>query len=162
MYTVLLNCGLRKGELIGLKMLDVNFEHCELLVRGEISKSKIDRYIPLNKTVIIAIKEYIEERKRCKYTTPFLWVSGAGDEPLTQYGLKHLNNKIVTTSGVRFHLHQFRHTFAVNMLSTGTDIYKLKQLMGHTDIRMTCAYLRCLPNKVMKADVERLDINKFV
>jgi site-specific recombinase XerD len=65
-------------------------------------------------------------------------------------------------TGLDFHPHQFRHTFAVNMLNAGTDIYKLKQLLGHTDIRMTASYLRGLPVKSMQQDVERLVIEKCV
>src|SRR3989338_2869898 len=59
MYMVLLNCGLRKVELIGLKLLDIDFDHKELRVRAETSKSKIDRYVPMNSFVITALKEYL-------------------------------------------------------------------------------------------------------
>jgi integrase/recombinase XerD len=162
MYTVLLNCGLRKGELIGLKMLDLDFERKEMRIRAETSKSKIDRYIPMNSKVIIALQEYVEERRRGKYTTPSLWVSDAGDRNFTIDGFKHLNEKVKEFSGVKFHPHRFRHTFAINLLNNGSDIYKLKQLLGHTDIRMTCAYLRCLPTKSMQQDVERLSMNSLL
>jgi site-specific recombinase XerD len=162
MYTVLLHCGLRKGELIGLKLLDIDFDHTELLVRAETSKSKIDRYIPLNSKVTTALKEYIEERRKGHYTTPYLWVSEQGDRPFTLDGFKHLNQKVEASSGVDFHPHQFRHTFAVNMLHSGTDAFKLKQLMGHADIRMTAAYLRALPTHSMQRDVERLSMSKLL
>lgn len=162
MYSVLLNCGLRKGELIGLKALDINFDRREMLVRAETSKSKIDRYIPLNARVIADLKEYLEERKKGCYTTPYLWASEAGDRQFTLDGFKHLNKKVAAASGVRFFPHQFRHTFAVNMLNGGCDSFKLKQLMGHADIRMTAAYLRCLPTHSMQRDVERLSMTKLL
>lgn len=162
MFSVLLNCGLRKGELIGLKLLDIDFNKNELLVRAETSKSKINRYIPLNSSVVAALKEYLKERSRGSYTTPYLWVSEVGDRQFTAFGFKHLNKKIVQGSGVRFHPHQFRHTFAVNMLHTGTDPFKLKQLMGHADIRMTAAYLRALPVSAMHRNVEKLSISGLI
>lgn len=154
--SVLLYCGLRKGELIGLKLLDVDLENRELMVRAETSKSKRNRVIPLNSSVLSAIKEYLHERRTGRYTTPYLWVSAAGDERLTIDGFKHFINKVNEKSKVKFHPHQFRHTFAVNFLNGGGDIYKLKQILGHVDIRMTCAYLRCLPTKALQGDVERM------
>jgi len=162
LYTVLLNCGLRKGELMGLKLLDLDFDRKEMRVRAETSKSKIDRYVPMNSKVITALEEYIEERRKGKYTTPALWVSDAGDRPFTVDGFKHLNEKVKELSGVEFHPHRFRHTFAINLLNNGVDIYKLKQLLGHLDIRMTCAYLRCLPTKSMQQDVEKLSMHALL
>ncbi|RJO59499.1 hypothetical protein C4546_01995 [Candidatus Parcubacteria bacterium] len=58
--------------------------------------------------------------------------------------------------------HQFRHTFAVNVLNNGSDIAKLKQLLGHRDIRMTATYLRCLPTSAMRGDVETLTLDNLV
>ncbi len=162
MFSVLMNCGLRKGELINLKILDLDIERRQLTVRAETSKSKRSRIIPLNSKVLMDIKDYLEERRKRKYETPYLLVSSTRDMKLTLDGLKHLIEKVSKASRVSFHAHQFRHTFAVNMLNQGCDIAKLKQLMGHTDIRMTAAYLRCLPSTAMREDVERLSLENFV
>lgn len=161
-FTILLFCGLRKGELIGLKLTDINLEHRELLVRGETSKSKRDRYLPLNQRVIQSIKDYFEERMKVKVVTPYLWLPADGGERFTVAGFKHLINKVNQVSGVRFHAHQFRHTFAVNVLNAGSDIYRLKQLLGHSDIRMTAVYLRSMPPRALQPDVNRLDLDNFL
>jgi integrase/recombinase XerD len=59
-------------------------------------------------------------------------------------------------------VHQFRHTFAVNFLNQGGDIAKLKQLLGHRDIRMTSAYLRCLPTSAMRTNVESISLDTLL
>ncbi len=155
-FSILLNCGIRKGELLGLKITDLNFKNHELLVRGETSKSGKDRVIPLNSAVTNAIDDYLEERKRYSRTTPFLFVSEHGDRPLSEQGLKHLVAKVSKLSGVKFHVHRFRHTFATNLLAQGSDVYKIKELLGHNDIRMTAVYLRCMPPRAMLGDVETI------
>lgn len=161
-YSVLLYCGLRKNEMILLKLIDIDFGRGELRVRAENSKSKRDRYIPLNSKVTVALKEYLKERNLRGYKTPYLWVSDNKDQRFTINGFKHLNRKVELASGVDFHPHQFRHTFAVNLLVKGCDVYKVKQLLGHSDIRMTEDYLRCLPTQAMQADVEKISLESLV
>lgn len=161
-FSVLLYCGLRKNELISLRLLDINLEKRELKVRAETSKSKRDRQLPLHREAIYALNEYLAERKSKKYKTEYLFVSHAGDRPLTSHGLKHLVEYLKEKSGVKFHLHRFRHTFATNLLSSGCDGLKLRQLLGHKSLRMTLAYTRALPTTAMRDDIERLSIDKLL
>ncbi len=162
MFTILLYCGLRKGELLGLKTADINLERRELLVRGETSKSKRDRYIPVHEMVILALKDYINELKRNKGMAVHLWVSENGVSQFTKHGFKHLVEQLNIASGVKFHVHQFRHTFAANLSNQQVDTFKLKSLLGHSDIRMTTAYLRRLPVASMLSDVGNLTIDKLM
>jgi integrase/recombinase XerD len=161
-FPLLLNCGLRRNELVSLKTYDVDLGRNTLLVRSETSKSRRDRTLPLNSSVVPILNDYLEERGKTGYVTPYFFVSSTHDGNLTKDGLKHLVDNLNNLSGVDFHLHQFRHTFAVNVLHNGCDIAKLKQLMGHTDIRMTMTYLRCLPTKAMRGDLEKLTFENLI
>ncbi len=160
--SVLLNCGIRKGELIGIHLVDIDLDKKELRVRAESSKSKRDRWIPLNQKVLVALKEYLVERRKGRYTTPYLWVVSGEDKRFTMHGFKHFIALVVRESGVKFNPHKFRHTFAINLLNSGTDIFKLRQLLGHSDINMTCAYLRGLPNRAMLDDVNRITFDNLL
>jgi integrase/recombinase XerD len=160
LFYVLLFCGLRREELILLQLRDIDLERKILTVRAETSKIPRTRHIPLHSTVVMYLKEYIKERKA--YTTPYVFVSRIRDEGVTFHGLTAILHSTKKRSGVQFHLHQFRHTFAVNFLKSSNNIVKLKQLMGHSDIRMTLVYLRCLPTHEMRADVEQMRIDDFV
>ena len=161
-FCILLCCGLRKGELLGLKTYDIDLERKIITVRAETSKSKIERTIPLNSLAIRNLEDYVNERKKRNYSTSHFLVSNNRDDGFTSHGFKHLINLLNEKSGVNFHAHQLRHTFAINMLNQGCDIAKLKQLMGHRDIRMTAVYLRCLPTSAMRQDVELLTLDNLI
>ena len=166
MFDLLLYCGLRKSELRLLEVRDVNVGKRELTVRGETSKSDRTHFIPLGMHTMDHFKDYMKERTSCgKYKTPFLFVSSKKDNGLSDNGMKHWVNWLRKVSGIRFHLHQFRHTFAMNFLNTcreNNNIVKLMQLMGHRDIRMTQRYLRALPTDHMRPDVDRMGIDSLL
>lgn len=159
-FYILLFCGLRKEELLSLQVRDIDFAKKTITVRGETSKSGRSREIPLHSTVIMHLKDYFDSRKT--YTTPFLIVSTLNDEKLTEFGLKHLVDKLKHQTGVNFHIHQLRHTFAVNFLKTSNNIIKLKQLMGHKSIAITSIYLRCLPTSELRGDIENMNIDSLI
>ena len=161
MCYLLLNTGVRRGELLGLRLLDVDFDRAELFVNWKTSKGRKDRVIPINKQLMGVLKDYVSCRNssKIKYTTPSLLVSSIADNPLTKHGLKHWVEELKLRSGVNFHIHRFRHTFAMNLLHQGTDLAKLQYLLGHRNIKMTVQYLRCMPTQSVKADVENLSID---
>lgn len=160
LFYLLLFCGLRREELLLLQIRDIDFERKTLTIRGDTSKSGVTRQVPLHSTCIMYLKDFLASRK--KYTTPYLIVSSSRDERLSLDGLKHLVSKIRRCSGVAFHLHQFRHTFAVNFLKCSNNIAKLKQLLGHKNISMTLTYLRCLPTDELRGDIENMSIDKLI
>lgn len=161
MICTLFCCGLRKSELLGLKVCDIDLDRKIITIRAETSKSRIDRVIPLNSLVLKKLADYIHERKKQNYLTPFFFVSNNKDGKLTKDGFKHLIDLLKKESGISFHAHQLRHTFAVAFISNNSDISKLKQLMGHKDIRMTTTYLRYIPTGAMRGDVELITIDNL-
>jgi integrase/recombinase XerD len=161
LFALLLYAGLRKGELLGLRACDVDLDRLELTVQAETSKSRSRRVVPINSRLASALEDYLEERQKYRHQSERLLTSLSG-RPLTADGLKHLVERVKRLSGVRFHVHQFRHTFAVNLLNQGSDIAKVKQLLGHRDIRMTSAYLRALPTRAMRMDVENVALDTLL
>jgi len=160
MFTMLLFCGLRREELLLLQVRDFDIERRLVTIRAETSKSGISRRIPLASSVIIALKDYLIQRR--EYTTQFLFVSSIRDRQFSYAGAKHLVDSLSAKSGVKFHMHQFRHTFATNFLKQSNNIYKLKELMGHRDIRMTAVYLRGLPTAELRGDVEKMSFDALI
>lgn len=159
-FHVLLFCGLRREELVLLQIRDINFDRKTLTVRAETSKIPRTRHIPLHASVILHLKEYLNERRDKQ--SPYIFLTSGRDEGISLAGLSSIAKTLSKRSGVPFHLHQFRHTFSVNFLSTSNNVVKLKQLLGHTDIRMTMVYLRCLPTHALRADVQNMRIDTFV
>lgn len=161
-FALLLYTGIRRGELLGLRVSDINLERRELTVRGETSKSRRPRVVPLNSQASSALLDYLAELRNARARNEYLFPSDSQSGALTGDGLKHLVAQVRRHSGVRFHVHQFRHTFAVNYLNRGGDIARLKQLLGHRDIRMTSGYLRHLPTHAMRDAVEGVTLDSLL
>ena len=162
MFVILLCCGLRKSELIYLRIFDIDLKRKMLTVNGVTSKSKMDRVVPINSQVYNALVDYLDERAKLQPDTEYLFLSDGGKRGFSEAGLKHLIQKVSDISGVKFHAHRFRHTFAVNLLRSGVQLANLQQLMGHRSFKMTCSYLRCLPSSMLMADLENLRVDNLV
>lgn len=159
---VLLCAGLRKSELLSLKLIDVDLTRGEMKIEAKTSKSKHHRTLPLNGLLRRALEDYLEEKREYPYTTPYLFTADCRDEPLSGQGLKHMLKQIGHASGIRFHAHQLRHTFAVNLISSGSDISVVQKLMGHKSLTSTLTYLRCIPSKTMRHSVEAMSWDSLV
>lgn len=153
---LLLYTGIRRGELLGLRVQDVDFTNRILFVNGKTSKSKKSRYIPLHFTLLTLLKVYLKMRQIQRSKSECLIVSTKADKGLTQYGLKHWVTKYNRLSGVSFHLHQFRHTFACNLAKKGANIMSIKSVLGHSSTQMTERYLRSIQSEDTRLPIEQL------
>ena len=154
-------CGLRRGEQLGLKVTDIDFSKGVLKVDGSTSKSKVTRYVPLNRVVLQSLDEYMQARKQRKPQCEYLWVSDTRDAQLTEHGLKHWVNRVSEWSGVKFHVHQFRHSFACGLAKQRTNVVMIQKLLGHTDLRMTQTYLRSMGVDDMRDSIDSLQLASF-
>jgi site-specific recombinase XerD len=161
MIGMLTFCGLRRTELISLEVQDIDIFNGLITVKAETSKSRRIRMIPINTTLRFYLKEYLHERKLAGCKTPYLFVSYTADRGLTLGGLKHWVKRLVRTSGVKFHVHRFRHTFATNLAMQDVGAIKIQKLMGHTDLKMTQTYLRSVSTEEMKEDINRLSFENL-
>jgi integrase/recombinase XerD len=161
MVSILIFCGLRKNELVSLEVRDIDIDKRVLTVRGVTSKSKKSRQIPINPSLHITLEDYFDEVKRRKLTTHFLIASSTADKGISSHGLIVWVKKMKYVSGVNFHLHRFRHTFACNLARQNVSAIKLQKLLGHTDLNMTQKYLRSLTVEDMRDDVNRMSIDNL-
>jgi len=151
--------GIRKGEILGLRLSDIDFHDSILTIRAETSKSKRTKFIPINKELMFYLKEYLAIMGG--YTTDSLWVSSNSDRPFTEHGLKHFVNRLSAVTGINCHVHRFRHTFAVNYYLQTHDIVGLQKLMGHRDFNMTLKYLRSLSDDDIAVQMGKLRLARF-
>lgn len=146
--------GLRKSEILGLKLTDLYLDKKQLFVCGTTSKSKRNKTIPINKSAYIFLLDYLDQRAKKKYFNEFLFVSENKDMRFTEHGLKHMLKKLEKATGFHFHMHQFRHTLAANLRRMGSDVMEIMDILGHTDARMTTNYVKKFP---LENSRERLD-----
>jgi site-specific recombinase XerD len=138
-FAVFLFAGLRKQELLNLRLVDVDIENFTIFVyQGKGSK---DRVVPMCYKLASILSRYLEERKRLGKTCPEFFTSLNRNMGLTNIGMRRLVEKIRVASGIKFSAHKLRHTFATLMLEGGVDIYSLSKMMGHASIKTTTIYL---------------------
>jgi len=156
--SLLLFCGLRRGELVALEAHDIDIEKMLIMVKRDTSKSRKVRYIPIHPTLLLHLKDYIAERNKWHYHTHYLLVSSTVDRGLTPHGLKHWVDNMKKKTGVDFHLHQFRHAFACNLARKDVNAFKIQKLLGHSSLDMTMTYLRSIGTEELMADISKLSI----
>ena len=152
---------LRRNELIGLKLMDVNLEENNLVVKAGNSKSKRDRIIPLSQRLRDILVTYLAERKKLQKTTLAFFASFNRDMGFTQNGLKHLLDKLQSETGIHIHAHKFRHTFATKSLESNINLNTVKELLGHTDIKTTAIYLHTTV-KHLQEEIEKNKLNCLI
>ena len=105
--------------------------------------------------------EYLQERKKRGCNETHLFVGNNRDRKLGLSGLKHWVNRLSKFSGVKFHIHRFRHTFATNLAMQDVGAIKIQKLMGHADLKMTQTYLRSVSTEEMKEDINKLSFENL-
>jgi site-specific recombinase XerD len=138
-YATFIFAGLRKQELLNLKLTDVDLENLTIYVRQ--GKGAKDRILPISYTLAQSLTRYLEERCRLKKTCPEFFTSLTHNMGVTEKGLNNFTCKIRSVLNVPFSVHKLRHTFATLMLEGGCDIYSLSRMMGHSDLKTTAIYL---------------------
>jgi site-specific recombinase XerD len=131
--------GLRKNELLNLKLTDVDIQNRTIFV--SLGKGNRDRILPMSHTLAKSLSRYVQERKKRNKTCPEFFTSSNRNQGFTSSGLKCLTDKIKKASGLFFTIHKLRHTFATLMLEGGCDIFSLSRMLGHSDIKTTTIYL---------------------
>lgn len=134
-----LYAGLRRQELLNLKLTDVDLLNLSIFVRQ--GKGSKDRIIPMSHRLSEILQAYLMERQRLRKTCPEFFSSWIRNMGLTDTGIRRLVEQIKKDSGISFTIHKLRHTFATLMLEGGCDIYSLSRMMGHDDIKTTTIYL---------------------
>jgi len=152
MFTVLLLVGVRKGELLGLKLTDVNLDNACLTVRAATSKSHTSRSIPMPLNLTATLRKYLEERNKiARSECDDLWVSQLSRDRFTVHGFKHVVERMTKAVGFNVRPHSFRHSCATYAYAATQDIVAVQKMLGHTDIGTTMIYTNVLPENVRNA-----------
>lgn len=138
---LLLDTGLRVGEVCRLEVRDVNLQTGEVVVApyGTGRKTK-PRIVFLGRGARRALWLYLAHRQYEQSDALFTISS-----TVIRGILKHIGER----SGVRhIYPHRFRHTFAIFYLRNGGDIFTLQRILGHSDLGMVQHYLALVRSDV--------------
>ena len=157
MITLLLNCGLRLSELIGINISDIDFENEKLNVIGKGDK---ERTIYLNKACIKAIKSYLEVRPHdgVKFNSRDALFLSEQKQRISRRTVQYIVKEELKLAGIEkaesYSVHKLRHTAATLMYKYGNvDIRALQELLGHESISTTQIYTH-VDNDQIRSAVE--------
>jgi integrase/recombinase XerD len=138
----LYSTGMRRMELIGLDLYDIDSERGTVMVRQ--GKGKKDRMVPIGERCVAWIDKYLSDVRPSLVVdvadrTLFLTNLGEAFTPnrLTQLVRNYVD---AASIGKRGACHLFRHTMATLMLENGADIRFIQQMLGHADLSTTQIY----------------------
>lgn len=140
---LLLQTGMRIGELARLRVDDVNFDKSSVKIAQYQSQSA--RKVPLNNPVKKALKKYLEARPRSKNKTLFLTKTG---KPFLVRNIRSSINRYFHIAGIKnARVNDLRHTFIVQQLRVGVPLVTISKLVGHKRISTTEKYLQLVEEK---------------
>jgi len=134
--TTIYSLGLRRSELIQLKLTDISFKRDVVEIIN--AKGKKDRDLPLPKKLKELITTYYRQEK------PLAWLI-EGQKPGKPYSATSLenifkNNMAKVMKSNNFTLHSLRHSYATHMMDMGVDLRIIQELLGHKSSRTTEIY----------------------
>lgn len=138
---LLFSTGIRIGELVALNVSDVDLEKGQIHITGRATRG---RAVTLAAEPLVgALMQYLELRAERTLDTDALFVGRSGTR-LTIYSIENIFKKHVRLAEIKRHItpHSLRHTMAAMLVSNGTDIHEIQEILGHASILSTQVYTK--------------------
>ena len=140
-FALELGCGLRIQEIWNLQLQDIREE--TVIVRGKGQKIR-EVYLPPEVRSIL--RKYMEHRPPSDPN--YLFVTPAGR--MKYEYIRQVIPRIAERSGIRMSNHMARHTYATALLENGVDIYSIKDILGHSDVKTTTVYIHADQSRAIR------------
>ena len=136
---ILLRTGMRIGEVLGLKMIDLDIHERKInIYEGE--KNCLGRVVYLSDDALMALKLWIGKRDKTKE-----YLFHGLRNSICYTSARNIFTRYLRETGLQhkgYTIHSLRHTFASELLNAGIRLECLQLLMGHREIEMTRRYAR--------------------
>jgi len=156
MLSLMYSAGLRRGELLNLKLEDIDSKR--MLIWVKMGKGAKDRVVPLSPVILSMLREYYVEYKPKQYLFEGQY-GGIYSERAIELVLK----KSVKSAGINknINLHMLRHSYATHLLEAGTGLRHIQELLGHNSPKTTQIYTHVSRQELGKiiSPFDKLNIN---
>ena len=151
MFHLMLDCGLRRSEVIHLRPDNLTGNHMLQVCNSKFNKSRI---VLLPEFLEKSITNYLRVDER-----PYLFLDRHNSNPVTENTFRKLFDTLRKSTGIkRLHPHLLRHTFATSYLYFGGNMEMLRLLLGHADYNITKTYLHlAAQEQLIHSDIYKLD-----
>ena len=160
MIELLYSTGIRRAELVGLKLTDIDLSNKTLKVMG---KRRKERIIPLIPHLIKTIESYLTKRKSVSKLADkeYLLLTKTGHKVYETLVYRVINKYLSMVSvKVKKSPHVLRHTFATHLLNQGANLNAVKELLGHSSLASTQVYTHSSIVKLKKVHATSHPRNK--
>jgi|APSaa5957512576_1039674.scaffolds.fasta_scaffold07888_3 site-specific recombinase XerD len=140
------SAGLRKFELLNLRISDIDSDRMQIHIRS--GKGKKARYSLLGNRTVEILRQYYHRYKPHDYLFPGQIHSKPLSERTVEVVFKQAMKRANITKPGYFHC--LRHSFATHLLEQGTNLKIIQQLMGHKTLKTTSIYLHVTNSEIKK------------
>jgi len=155
--TMIMMCysaGLRLGELLNLRMADVDSKRMQVSIKA--GKGKKDRFTLLSEKLLPLLREYYSQYKPKEYL-----FEGSDGGPYSERSVQAVVQEALHKAKIGKHasVHTLRHSFATHLLENGTDLRYIQSLLGHSSSKTTEIYAHVTSKalKGIKSPLDNLD-----
>jgi integrase/recombinase XerD len=146
MLSLIYSCGLRRSELLNLKLKDIDSKRGLVIIRQ--AKGKKDRITPLSEKILVLLREYFVAYRPKEWLFEGQTGFGAYDERSLASVLKQAVEKAKINKPVT--LHWLRHSYATHLLENGTDLRYIQEILGHSRSTTTEIYTHVSNKSIQK------------
>ncbi|CAH0127144.1 Tyrosine recombinase XerD [Arthrobacter sp. Bi83] len=144
LFGLLAGSGMRIGEALGLRHEDIDSAACIVRVRSRRNANNAraktgDRDIPVQAGLVRIFADYLFDEYGtldCDYVFVNLWSEPVG-RPMTYQAVLDLVSRLRARTGFHFTPHQFRHTYATDLLRRNVPSEVVQKLLGHSSVATT-------------------------
>ena len=154
--TLLYAAGLRIGEALNLKLLNINSHRMVIEVQNP--KGNKDRIVPLRPPLLKLLRQYFKIYRPKKYL-----FEGANSNRYSASSVRKVIKKACQAAGIRKKVtaHTFRHSYATHLLEMGIDLRYIQTLPGHNSVKTTEIYTHVSTKVIgnIKSPIENLNLH---
>ena len=144
MVSLLYSSGMRIGELLDLKISEIDSGRMILTIRQ--GKGKKDRIVPLAQSILPVLRTYYTEYKPRNYL-----FEGPKSSRYSSSSFNAVLKKAAKKAKVEKSIsaHTLRHSYATHLLEQGTDVRVIQKLLGHRSIKTTMVYTKVAETTIL-------------
>ncbi|MEL6960407.1 MAG: tyrosine-type recombinase/integrase [Pseudomonadota bacterium] len=136
---LLVYTGMRLQEMLNLETGDVDLRAGAILVRQ--GKGQKDRSVPIHPRLLPILRSYLHRRRELGVRSSSFFSGAQSNKPLRDKDVWRICKAVSRGTGVYFTPHMLRHTFGRLMVEADVDLFKIKEIMGHSSVTTTQIYL---------------------
>ncbi|TNF48181.1 MAG: integrase [Bacteroidetes bacterium] len=156
MLALVYSCGLRRSELLNLRIRDVDSER--MVIHIHASKGQKDRLVPLSETTLKLLRKYYIEFRPKEYL-----FNGENGGMYSPTSLQNIFRQATQKAGIKkkCSLHTLRHSYATHLMEGGVNLRYIQDLLGHSSPKTTQIYTHVTSEESRKIEspIEKININ---